>query len=133
MYKTQKAVEIKHNRKLKKRAQELRKNSTPAERHLWYDFLRTYPKQFRRQVTIDRFILDFYCAQAKLAIEADGNQHREIKQLYDSERTAVLKRYGIKVLRFSNKEIEEQFDSVCGMIDDEIRKLTSITPDLKGE
>ena len=53
----------------------MRREATREENHLWYDFLRTYPVQFRRQVPFDRYILDFYCAKAKLAIELDGSQH----------------------------------------------------------
>jgi very-short-patch-repair endonuclease len=48
---------------------------TKEERRLWYEYLKNYPKQFRRQVTCDRYILDFYCAAAKLAVELDGSQH----------------------------------------------------------
>ena len=59
-------------------AQRLRKEATPEERHLWYDFLKTYPVQFRRQVPFGPYFLDFYCAEAKLAVELDGSQHYNI-------------------------------------------------------
>ena len=89
-------MEIKHNSKLTKRAQELRKNATPQEQHLWYDFLHRYAPRFRRQVTIDRFIVDFYCASAKLVIELDGSQHYEQQDLdYDAERAAILSGFGL--------------------------------------
>ena len=53
-------------------ARKLRKTMTKEERHLWYDFLRSYPIKFYRQRRIDRYIVDFYCAQAQLVIELDG-------------------------------------------------------------
>ena len=87
------------------RAKELRKQATPQENHLWYDFLRSYPVRFQRQKTIDSFIADFYCHAAKLVIEIDGSQHYEQQgQAYDRERTAILEHYGLEVLRFSNRD-----------------------------
>ena len=58
-------------------ARELRKNMTKEERHLWYDFLRTYPVKFTKQKIIGNYIVDFYCAKAGLVIELDGSQHYE--------------------------------------------------------
>ena len=93
------------NNKLKPPAQSLRKNATKEERHLWYDFLKTYPVQFNRQKVIGNFIVDFYCDKAKLVIELDGAQHyEENAQLYDEERTAYLCGLGITVVRFSMKK-----------------------------
>ena len=107
-----------HNKKLTSRAQELRKNMTKEERKLWYEYLRDYPKQFRRQVTFGNYILDFYCAAAKLAIELDGSQHYEPTGLeYDSQRTAFLRDIGIEVLRFSNADVMQNLRGVCQMID----------------
>ena len=68
---------VESNPKLKGRAQRLRKNMTPQERHLWYDFLSTYPVRFRRQRTVGPYIVDFYCAAASLVVEIDGSQHFE--------------------------------------------------------
>ena len=56
-------------------AKVLRKDMTPAERLLWYRFLRHYPVRFQRQKAIGDFIADFYCAKARLVVELDGNQH----------------------------------------------------------
>ena len=56
-------------------AENLRKNATPQENHLWYDFLSKYDVRFQRQKSIDNFIADFYCHKAKLIIEIDGSQH----------------------------------------------------------
>ena len=79
---------------------------------------RDYPKQFRRQVTCGRFILDFYCAAAKLAIELDGSQHYEPSgQAYDYQRTAYLNSLGIEVLRFSNADVMQNLRGVCQLID----------------
>ncbi len=91
---------------------------TKEERHLWYDFLRTYPAKFLRQKIIGNYIVDFYCASANLVIELDGSQHyKEINQKYDGERTKFLEQYGIKVLRIPNNEINQNFANACDYID----------------
>ena len=108
----------KHNSELVSNARELRKNMTPEERHLWYDFLRTYPIRFRRQKILGKYIADFYCADAKLVVELDGSGHYtpEAKQ-YDLERTAFLEGYGLLVVRLLNAEINKNFYGVCEYID----------------
>ena len=114
---------IKYNGKLVSRAKELRKCSTPQENHLWYDFLREYPLKFQRQKVVGNYILDFYCNRAKIAIEIDGSQHYEDDgRKYDDRRTEILEKQGIKVLRFSNYEINTSFDEVCENIDYEIKQ-----------
>lgn len=96
--------------KLIPRAQELRKKATKQENHLWYDFLRDYPVRFQRQKTIDSFIADFYCHTARLIIELDGSQHYEEQGIErDKERTAILEQYGLKVIRFSNLDVDRNF------------------------
>lgn len=96
---------------------------TKEERRLWYEYLRNYPCQFRRQVTADKYILDFYCASAKLAIELDGSQHYQPDgQEYDIRRTAYLHNLGIEVLRFSNLDILNNLQGVCKVIDLEVKK-----------
>ena len=103
------------------RAKELRKNATPQENHLWYDFLRNYPVRFQRQKAIDGFIVDFYCHAAKLIIEIDGSQHYTEQGLaYDRERNAILQRYGVRIIRFSNRDINCQFRYVCDAIHQEV-------------
>lgn len=122
-------MDLKHNPKHTRRAQSLRKEATPQERHLWYDFLNQYPLRFRRQVTIDRFIVDFYCAAAKLVIEIDGSQHYEEQGLdYDAERTAILNTYGLEVLRFSNRDINIEFTAVCEQIHNTIKQIIGTDP-----
>ena len=104
-------------------AKELRKNATKQENHLWYDYLCTHPVRFQRQKVIAGFIADFYCHQAKLVVEVDGAQHyTQEGLLYDEERSAVLGKYGIHVLRFSNTEIDKRFSQVCEAIHKEVQK-----------
>ena len=109
---------MQHNSKLTSRAQALRKNMTKEERRLWYEYLHDYPYRFRRQVTFGNYILDFYCAAAKLAVELDGSQHYEpAEQGYDERRTAYLNSLGIYVLRFSNLDVLRNLPGVCQSID----------------
>ena len=91
---------------------------TKEEKHLWYDFLRTYPIRFLRQKIIGNYIVDFYSAEAKLVVELDGSGHytEEGKQ-YDEERTAFLEEYGLKIVRIPNTEIQKNFRGVCEHID----------------
>ena len=110
------------NNKLLGVAKVLRRNMTRHERHLWYDFLQKYPIKIYKQRIIDNFIADFYCHTARLVIELDGSQHYELPgQIYDELRTEVFEKYGLLVLRFSNRDIDERFDAVCVMIDTIIR------------
>ena len=105
------------NHRLLGNARELRRNMTPQEQKLWYQFLRPYPLKFYKQRIIDSYIADFYCASAKLVIEIDGSQHyTDEGQQQDEVRSAVLRKYGLQVLRFSNREINTEFDAVCEMI-----------------
>ncbi|MBQ4579617.1 MAG: endonuclease domain-containing protein [Clostridia bacterium] len=103
-------------------AQTLRKRCTPEENKLWYQFLKSYPIQFRRQKPFGRYVLDFYCAKAKLGIELDGAQHfHEDGLVYDENRTQYLNSLGIQVIRFTNHEINTDFTAVCSMIDSIVR------------
>ena len=111
-------MSLPYKRELIINAKNLRKNATKQENHLWFDYLRTYPIRFQRQKTINSFIADFYCHAAKLIIEIDGSQHYQAQGLaYDAERTAILESYGLKVIRFSNHDIDHHFSSVCEQID----------------
>ena len=79
---------------------------TKEERHLWYDFLRTYPVRFLRQKVIDNYIVDFYCNEARLIIELDGSQHYDEKGLLsDKIRTERIESRNLTVIRISNNEI----------------------------
>lgn len=116
------------NNQLLPRARELRRDMTPHERKLWYVYLRKYPIKIYKQRIIDSFIVDFYCARAKLVIEVDGSQHYTSQGLaYDSERTAMLAKYDLSVLRFTNYDIDHHFDAVCLKIDNEIQTRISMT------
>ena len=98
-------------------ARSLRKHSTRAEDLLWERLRgsRLHGMKFRRQVLFDRFVVDFYCHAAKLAIELDGKQHGWFEE-YDTERTETLERLGIRVVRFTNVEVCSDLDSVLAKI-----------------
>ncbi|MBQ2782372.1 MAG: endonuclease domain-containing protein [Oscillospiraceae bacterium] len=115
-----------HNTKLVPFAKKLRNEMTKEERKLWYDFLKDYPVRFMRQRIIGRFIVDFYCAKAKLVIELDGSQHYEKDGLArDAERTAFLEGLGLRVLRIPNNAVNDNFNHVCEYIDTAVRQSPS--------
>ncbi|WP_297038343.1 endonuclease domain-containing protein [uncultured Dialister sp.] len=110
-------------------AKELRKNMTEHERKLWFTFLKDHPLRFSRQKVMDTYILDFYCHRAKLAIEIDGSQHYEERQEnYDFERTAYLKKLGILVVRYTNRDISLHFNEVKADIDRILRERMGFNP-----
>ena len=87
---------------------------TKEERRLWYDFLKLLPVTVNRQKVIGRYIVDFYCACSKLVIELDGAQHyEEDGAASDRERDEALKRLGITVVRYSNADVNRNFEGVC--------------------
>ena len=107
-------------------AKNLRKNATPQENRLWYGFLAKHEIRFQRQKAIDNFIADFYCHQAKLIIEIDGSQHYSAKgKERDEFRTSILAGYDLKVIRFSNRQIDADFISVCRYIDSVLKDSIS--------
>ena len=104
-------------------AKALRKNMTPWERKLWYEFLRDYPVRFQRQKAIDNYIADFYCAKARLIIELDGGGHYTEEQIEkDRMRTEAFKKHNIKALRICNLDIDRNFRGVCEYIDLAVKK-----------
>ena len=108
---------IPYNPTLVKRAQELRKNMTPEERHLWYDLLKRLPLTVKRQHNIENFIVDFYIPKKKIVIEIDGIQHLEEEHLQnDQKRDEELSDWGITVLRYSNEDINKRFSTVANNI-----------------
>ncbi|MBD1837805.1 endonuclease domain-containing protein [Trichocoleus sp. DQ-A3] len=110
-----------YNRQLVEKAKELRKNMTPAEKKLWYGYLRTFKFRVLRQRPIDNFIVDFFCAQLRLVIEVDGESHfTDDGKDYDWGRTQILEGYGLKVLRFTNDEVLKDWEEVCRRIEEEI-------------
>lgn len=109
---------IPYRQELVKRAKKLRKNLTPAEARLWKYISR---KQilgfdFDRQKPIDAYIVDFYCKKTKLAIEIDGQSH-DFTAEYDLKRQKRLESFGIKVIRFSEKEVLKNLDQVLSEIE----------------
>ena len=111
-------MERKHNTELTTNARALRKNMTKEEKHLWYDFLKTYPVRFLRQKVIDNYIVDFYCHSARLIIELDGSQHYEEKGLLkDKIRTEIIEQRNLTVVRIPNNEVNRNFEEVCQYID----------------
>ena len=99
---------------------------TEEERHLWYDFLRTYPVKIRKQSPIGNYIVDFFCKPANLVIELDGSQHFEDDGIEaDRKRTAYLESLNLMVVRYSNRDIHQEFQAVCEDIDRLIRERTS--------
>jgi len=116
----------KHNKQLVPLAKQLRKEMTKEERHLWYDFLRSYPVRFSRQKVLGKYVADFYSAQAKLVIELDGSQHYEDANMeQDAERTDFLEGYGLTVIRISNNEVSRNFAGVCEYIDAAVKQSLS--------
>ena len=106
-------------------AKALRKNLTPWERKLWYNFLRGYPLRFQRQKVIGNYIADFYCAKAKLILELDGGGHYTIEQSQkDHLRTKELESMGLTVLRICNSDIDRNFNGVCEYIDLSVKNLS---------
>ena len=103
--------------KLTERARALRRNMTAMELKLWHGFLNTHACRFVRQKPLDDYIVDFYCARSQLAIEVDGDSHFSGKmRAYDQRRANVLAGMGIVILRFTNRDIAENFDGVCSSI-----------------
>lgn len=112
-----KGAKVRYSYELMKLARELRRDMTPAEKKLWY-FLKTLPRRFRRQRPIGNYIVDFYCPEAKLVIEVDGESHfTEQGQAYDAKRTTYLESLGLRVVRFTNAEVTQNLEGVCAEIE----------------
>ena len=119
-------MQSKYNRQLVPLAKQLRKEMTKEERHLWYDFLRTYPVRFSRQKVLGKYIADFYSAEAQLVIELDGSQHYKDRSMEkDFQRTAFLEAYGLTVIRIPNNEVSRNFRGVCEYIDAAVKQSLS--------
>ena len=119
-------MQSKHNKQLVPLAKQLRKEMTKEERHLWYDFLRSYPVRFSRQKVLGKYIADFYSAEVQLIIELDGSQHYEADEIQkDADRTAFLEGYGLTVIRIPNNEVNRNFRGVCEYIDATVKQSFS--------
>ncbi len=110
-----------HNwEKYRDRRKSLRNGATLSEKILW-KFLQKSQigAKFKRQSGIDWYIVDFYCPEKKLVIELDGKYHDDPEvRAYDAEREAHIRGYGIRILRFKNEELEDDFDGVMQRISD---------------
>ena len=116
-----------YNHRLLPKARILRKVLTPQERHLWYNFLQNYPVKIYKQRPIANYIADFYCSKARLVIEIDGSQHYTDEGIdYDENRTYVINQLGVTVVRFSNYDVDKNFEGVCLEIDSIISEITGL-------
>ncbi len=112
-----------YNKNNVKIAKILRKNATVWENTLWYKYLKDYPVRFQRQKSIGNFIVDFYCAKARLVVELDGGGHflpQEIQK--DLQRTTELQKQGLCVIRICNNDIDNNFEGVCLYIDKVVKQ-----------
>ena len=117
--------------RLRGNAKSLRNNMTKEERRLWYEFLKDLPVRVRRQHVIDCYIVDFYCAAAKLVIELDGSQHYDpAGQARDRDRDQYLRSRGLEVARYTNLDIAQNFSGVC---EDILRRIAQKSLPLEGK
>lgn len=114
-----------YNKNLILKAKALRKNMTKQETKLWHSYLRKYSLRFRRQNPITKYIVDFYCAKAKLVVEVDGNWHYTEKMIaYDKNRSELLANvFNLKVIRFKNIDVDNNFQQVCDTIDKVVKEI----------
>jgi len=98
---------IPYKRKLTKLARQNRNDPSPAEKRIWYEVLcrkQFEGYKFTRQKPLGGYIVDFYCSKLRLVIEIDGDSHAENRE-YDKARTEVLSQYGLRVLRYTNRDV----------------------------
>ena len=120
---------IPRDMKLIPHSRDLRNHPTKQENHLWYDYLKGQKLHFYRQRIIGEYIVDFYSSAIKLVIEIDGSQHYEEDSVeYDTQRTIYIEGLGLKVIRFTNKDIDRNFSGVCSMIEEEILSRCATAP-----
>jgi very-short-patch-repair endonuclease len=102
---------------IQRRAREMRREMTPAEAKPWHRLRagRLEGFHFRRQQVVGRFIADFYCHQTRLILEVDGCVHGE-RQAYDNERDNELRLQELTVLRFTNRQVEQEIEAVLATI-----------------
>ena len=116
---------------LKARRKQLRNNPTPAEAILWkyLQRRRMLGKKFRRQFSVSRYIVDFFCVDCGIAIELDGAPHfRELRADYEGRRTAFLTGLGIEVIRFENRTVHDNIETVLETIREAIRSRSGFCP-----
>jgi len=125
---------------MKERRQILRRKTTKPEIILWSKIRRKQLDgfRFRRQYSVNEYVLDFYCSELKVGIEIDRENHERIElKEYDSEREEVIKLFGISILRFTNKEVIDHIDNVLEKIRDTVKSrssaVTTTFPLIKGK
>jgi very-short-patch-repair endonuclease len=105
---------VSYRRRLTVRSRALRRQPTPAETKLWFDFLRRFPAKFTRQKPLGNYIADFYCASCGLVVEVDGDSHfTPGGAKRDRVRDSSLKGDGLTILRFTNDDVMQRFEAVC--------------------
>ena len=108
----------------------LRRNATEAEQRLWQHLRgNQLGVKFRRQYSVNAYVIDFYAPRVRLAVEVDGDSHfRSASAAYDQGRTRHLNRFGIKVVRFTNADIFENMGGVLDAIEEALKRRTSTSP-----
>ena len=105
---------VAYQRKLTARSRGLRREPTPAEKKLWFNFLRHCAAKFSRQKPLGTYIADFYCASHRLVVEVDGDSHFTLAgEKYDAARNARLGLKGMRIVRFTNEDVMQRFEGVC--------------------
>ena len=100
---------------------------TPQERRLWYACLKALPWTIRRQYVISEYVVDFYCAEKRIAIEIDGSEHYEPSaEEKDRIRTQKLNSLGVTVIRYDNHDVNKHFKDVCNDIYDRLASAPSV-------
>ena len=122
-----------YNKQNTSNARELRKNMTPEERHLWYDFMKRLPVTVHRQKNVGNYIVDFLIVSAGLVIEIDGRQHKLPEHIEaDRKRDQELNLLGFTVLRYTNEDIRNRFHTVCEDIMERVNvRVEDLKPDKK--
>lgn len=114
----------------KEKRRQLKKNQTCCEKIVWI-YLRdrkTLGYKFRRQNSVDRFVIDFYCPELKLAVEIDGNVHDKSDQKeHDDRRQEYIEKYGISFLRITNEELLANPNMAFKRIEGAIKNLEENT------
>jgi very-short-patch-repair endonuclease len=114
---------FRYRRDLKTRGRSQRRDPTPAERKLWFEFLSAHFEKFTRQKPLGPYVADFYCARHRLVIELDGDSHfGDAGERHDQARTEMLATLGISVIRFTNAEVSQQFEAVCVRIEEALAR-----------
>ncbi|OGI20321.1 MAG: hypothetical protein A3J06_03560 [Candidatus Moranbacteria bacterium RIFCSPLOWO2_02_FULL_48_19] len=113
-------IKIYNSKEEKNKRKNLRNNATPQEVILWSRLRRNgLGYKFRRQESIGKYIVDFYCPEKKLIVEIDGWRHKE-NETYDNDRTTYLESLGLKILRFWNNEVNDNLEGVILRIEEHL-------------